>query len=312
MSENMGARIMRLRKEQNLTLEDVARIVGVGKSTVRKWETGIIANMRRDKIPLLAEALHTSPAYLLGYYEGENPLVGLSPSQQQRLYSVASSKCVKLNVPYEQLAYTADVSPVVLRKIKNGSCVSLRAADIRNLFNTLSLEDTDSHYIATGSDDYYEHPLGLINVHTLIEKGAQLDITIPGVLPVPKMRQVPLLGTIACGDPILAEENMEGFLAMPEAINADFALRCRGDSMINARIFDGDIVYIRQQPTVEDGEIAAVLIDNEATLKRVHFYPDRIALEPANPMYPLIVKSGEEMATVRILGKAVAFTSAVR
>lgn len=135
---------------------------------------------------------------------------------------------------------------------------------------------------------------------------------IPGVLPVPKMRQVPLLGTIACGDPILAEENMEGFLAMPEAISADFALRCRGDSMINARIFDGDIVYIRQQSTVDDGEIAAVLIDNEATLKRVHFFPDRIALEPANPMYPMIVKSGEEMATVRILGKAVAFTSAIR
>ncbi len=135
---------------------------------------------------------------------------------------------------------------------------------------------------------------------------------IPGVLPVPKMQQVPLLGTIACGDPILAEENMEGFLAMPEAISADFALRCRGDSMINARIFDGDIVYIRQQSTVDDGEIAAVLIDNEATLKRVHFFPDRIALEPANPMYPMIVKSGEEMATVRILGKAVAFTSAIR
>lgn len=135
---------------------------------------------------------------------------------------------------------------------------------------------------------------------------------VPGVLPVPKMRQVPLLGTIACGDPILAEENMEGFLAMPESISADFALRCRGDSMINARIFDGDIVYIRQQSTVEDGEIAAVLIDNEATLKRVHFFPDRIALEPANPMYPMIVKSGEEMATVRILGKAVAFTSTVR
>lgn len=132
------------------------------------------------------------------------------------------------------------------------------------------------------------------------------------ILPLPKMRDIPLLGTIACGDPILAEENIEGFLAMPESISADFALRCKGDSMINARIFDGDIVYIRQQPTVEDGQIAAVLIDNEATLKRVRFYPDRISLEPANPMYSPIVKWGEEMSTVRILGKAVAFTSAVR
>lgn len=135
---------------------------------------------------------------------------------------------------------------------------------------------------------------------------------IPGVLPVPPMRAVPLVGTIACGDPILAQENIESLLAMPEHINADFALRCKGDSMINARIFDGDIVYIRQQPSVEDGEIAAVLIDNEATLKRVRFYPDRISLEPANPMYAPIVKFGEEMSTVRILGKAVAFTSTIR
>ena len=132
------------------------------------------------------------------------------------------------------------------------------------------------------------------------------------ILPLPKMRSVPLLGTIACGEPILAEENVEGFLAMPESVNADFALRCKGDSMINARIFDGDIVYIRQQPTVEDGQIAAVLIDNEATLKRVHLYPDHISLEPENPQFRPIVKWGEEMSTVRILGKAVAFTSAVR
>lgn len=132
------------------------------------------------------------------------------------------------------------------------------------------------------------------------------------ILPLPQMRSVPLLGTIACGEPILAEENVEGFLAMPEHIHADFALRCKGDSMINARIFDGDIVYIRQQAEVEDGEIAAVLIDTEATLKRVHLYPDHISLEPENPQYRPIVKWGAEMDSVRILGKAVAFTSSVR
>ena len=82
--------------------------------------------------------------------------------------------------------------------------------------------------------------------------------------------------------------------------------------MINARIFDGDIVYIRQQDTVESGEIAAVLIDSEATLKRVRLFDDHISLEPENPQYRPIVLWGEEMNTVRILGKAVAFTSTVR
>lgn len=87
---------------------------------------------------------------------------------------------------------------------------------------------------------------------------------------------------------------------------------CKGDSMINARIFDGDIVYIRQQPTVDNGEIAAVLIDDEATLKRVRLFDDHIVLEPENPLYRPFVYWGEEMNTVRILGKAVAFLSTVR
>lgn len=132
------------------------------------------------------------------------------------------------------------------------------------------------------------------------------------ILPMPKMKKVPLLGTIACGEPILAAENIDGEVNMPENVHADFALRCKGDSMINARVFDGDIVYIRQQPTVENGEIAAVLIDDEATLKRVLIFEDHIILQPENPTYKPLAYWGEEMNTVRILGKAVAFTSAFR
>ena len=135
--------------------------------------------------------------------------------------------------------------------------------------------------------------------------------SIDGVIPVPQMKKIPLLGTIACGDPILASENIEEDVDIPEHISADFALRCKGNSMINARIFDGDIVYIRQQNTVESGEIAAVLIEDEATLKRVRLFEDHISLEPENPQYRPIVLWGEEMNTVRILGKAVAFTSSL-
>lgn len=136
---------------------------------------------------------------------------------------------------------------------------------------------------------------------------------LPGnIIPVPKMKFVPLLGTIACGEPILAEENLEGDVAMPEHVTADFALRCKGDSMIEARIYDGDLVYIRQQPFVENGEIAAVLIDDEATLKRVYVHPDKLVLSPANHNYEPFIYVGEEISSIRILGKAVAFTSAVR
>lgn len=134
----------------------------------------------------------------------------------------------------------------------------------------------------------------------------------PNLMPMPKMRKIPLIGSIACGSPILAEEHIEDYIDIPSHIHADFSLTCKGDSMINARIFDGDIVYIRQQDTVESGEIAAVLIESEATLKRVLIYDDHIILAPENPTYKPIICWHEEMNTVRILGKAVAFTSPVR
>jgi repressor LexA len=126
------------------------------------------------------------------------------------------------------------------------------------------------------------------------------------------MNSIPLIGTIACGEPILAEENIEAMVDIPAHIRADFALRCKGNSMINARIFDGDIVYIRQQPTVDNGQIAAVLINDEATLKRVRLFPDHIVLEPENPQFRPLVYWENEMNSVRILGLAVAFTSMVR
>ena len=127
-----------------------------------------------------------------------------------------------------------------------------------------------------------------------------------------KLKRFPLLGEIACGEPIYAEEDHESYVSADADIRADFCLKAKGDSMINARIYDGDIVYIRQQDTVENGEIAAVLIENEATLKRVKLLPDRIILEPENPLYDPLVYRGEEMNELRILGKAVAFTSSVR
>ena len=209
---DISQRIRELRAKHGLTLEQVAQQVGVGRSTVRKWETGIIENMRRDKIAKLAEALHTTPGYLMGW-ESE-----------------------------------PDTTPI--------------------------LPDN--------------------------------------IIPMPTLRKIPVVGAIACGAPILAEEHIEGHVDIPAQIHADFALICKGDSMINARIFDGDIVYIRQQETVENGEIAAVLIDNEATLKRVRLFDDHIILEPENPMYKPMVYWNEDMNAVRILGKAVAFTSTVR
>lgn len=137
--------------------------------------------------------------------------------------------------------------------------------------------------------------------------------TPSNIMPPPHTVKVPRLGVIACGTPILAEENIETYDSVPEYVQCDYTLICKGDSMINARIYDGDIVCIRQQAQVEDGEIAAVLVgDDEATLKRVRYYPDHIILEPENPMYKPLVFWDEQMNDIRIIGKATHFISAVR
>lgn len=128
------------------------------------------------------------------------------------------------------------------------------------------------------------------------------------ILPMPNLVKKPRLGVIACGEPILAEQNIQAYDEIPDWVKCDFTLVCKGDSMIGAHIVDGSVVCIRSQPEVEDGEIAAVLIDDlecEATLKRVKYYPDHIELRPENPSFRPLSFWDEEMNRVRVIGKAV-------
>ncbi len=127
------------------------------------------------------------------------------------------------------------------------------------------------------------------------------------------IKRLPLLGEIACGVPVYAEEHRGAFMYVGADMDADFCLTAHGDSMVDARIHDGDTVFIKSQSSVDNGEIAAVIIDDEATLKRVYFYPEdgKLILSPENPRYAPLVYIGEELNSIQILGKAVAFQSAV-
>lgn len=129
-----------------------------------------------------------------------------------------------------------------------------------------------------------------------------------GFEPMPKMKKIPLVGSIACGTPILAQQNIEKIVDVPENIRCDFALRCKGDSMIGAGIHDGDAVYIHIQPEVENGEIAAVRIGEEATLKRVYYDGTTLTLMPYNNAYAPMVYTGPQLEDVHIEGKAVGYT----
>lgn len=142
-------------------------------------------------------------------------------------------------------------------------------------------------------------------ISAFLEKGEGVDKK--GIQPLP------IIGEIACGAPIFAEENYEGYAPPCHKRGADFCLIAKGDSMIGARIFEGDLVYIRKQSMVSNGEIAAVLINDSATLKRVYYYPEenKLVLSAENPKYEPLVFVNEELSEIEILGKAVAFQSEV-
>ena len=129
---------------------------------------------------------------------------------------------------------------------------------------------------------------------------------IPGINPIHKINRIPILGEIACGEPILCQENFDGYVITdPSMISADFSIYADGDSMIDANIHDGDLVFIKQTPVVENGSICAVLIDDSATLKRFYKTDDQIILQPENNSYHPIIITEEDMKDVRILGEMV-------
>lgn len=203
----IGERIKLTRERKPMSQVDLAVMCGISKQTLYKYENNIITNIPSDKIELIAKALETTPAFLMGW---ETEITSPLPSN---------------------------------------------------------------------------------------------------LIPLNSVSYIPLVGTIACGTPVLAEQNIERRILLPDMVKADFALRCKGNSMINAGIDDGDIAFIRSQHTVENGEIAAVQItdyETEATLKKVYISDTSITLVAQNPEYEPLTFTGEDMNRVEIVGKCVA------
>lgn len=129
---------------------------------------------------------------------------------------------------------------------------------------------------------------------------------IPGIILPVKMKKIPILGTIACGEPIFAEENYEGYFMLDSNLPvADFVLKAKGDSMIDADIYEGDLVFFRRNSDVDNGSIAAVIIEDEATLKKLFKNENNLILQPCNSNYAPIVLSENDHKNIRILGEMV-------
>ena len=211
----VGQRIKARREELGISAEELGQKIGKAKTTIYRYELGLIEKLPTSVLESIASALRTSPAYLMGWTDNIAPTSTQPPAFD-------------------------NITPI----------------------------------------------------HT---------------------QRVPMLGEIACGKPIWTNEERESYVQAGVNIKADFCLTARGDSMIGARIHDGDIVFCRSQNMVENGEIAAVIIGDEATLKRVYYYPDKqkLVLQAENPKYEPFVYVGSELNEINIIGKAVAFQSDV-
>ena len=195
------------------------------------------------------------------------------------------------NLTQEELAKALDVSKSTISMYETGSRLpGLEMLEvIADFFNIDMNKLTGKQYNKTSSNNILD---------------------IKNIYPV-ELKKFPLLGNIACGEPIFADNDKENYIVADSSIHADFCLHAQGDSMINARILDGDIVFIKEQPLVNNGEIVAVIIGDEATLKRVYYDKEqnRLMLVSENPLFKPLVYFNEELDNIRILGKAVFFTS---
>lgn len=191
----------------------------------------------------------------------------------------------KKGLSQEQLGKMVGVQRAAINKYETGVVVNLKRSTIAKLATALGVTPT----MLLGWDD--EIPFASNIEH------------------MPETEKIPIVGEIACGTPILTQENITDYADMPKTINADFALICKGDSMVGAGIQDGDIVYIKKQDIVQNGQIAAVIVnsDCEATLKRFYRDGNKVTLTPENPAYPPMVYVNEEINSLRIVGRAVGY-----
>lgn len=192
-----------------------------------------------------------------------------------------------LGYTLEELAKLVGVSAPTIQRYESGEIKNVRRDKIANLAKALNVSPS---YLM-GWEDENEEPI--------LEN-------IPGIILPVKMKKIPILGTIACGEPIFAEENYEGYFMLDTNLPvADFVLKAKGDSMVEANIFDGDLVFFKKQSDVDNGSIAAVLIEDEATLKKIYKSDNTLILQPCNSHYDPIIISEKDHKSVRILGQMI-------
>lgn len=286
----LGRQIRRLREQLGMSQEELAKKLGYkSKSSINKAETGS-QGLTQSKIMRFAEALQTTPGELLDWDSDDAPDVEYSNERQRQIFSENLRRLLKeSDKTQKELAEAIGESQQVVNTWAIGRSIP-RMGRVQKLADFFGVEKS-----------------------VLVDEWPESGIPkLSNVFPISK-RRIPLLGEIACGEPIFCNEDRESYIAAGTDVRADFCLKARGDSMTGARIMDGDVVFIQKDAELVNGGIYAVEIDDEATLKRVYYDEgaQELRLLAENPKYPTMVYSGERLAHVHVLGKAIAFQSDV-
>lgn len=195
------------------------------------------------------------------------------------------------NKTLEEVGKIVGVTKATIQRYENGNILNIPSDKIELLAKAL---DTTPSYLMGWEE----------------ENGIDLQ-KIPGIKIVKNLINVPILGTVVCGMPAMSEENFQGYFKLdPEIGEPDFCLYAEGDSMIDAGIHEGDIVFFKKTPEVENGTIACILLDDKITLKSIYKTDQNLILQPQNKAYsPIIVNEGD-YSTVMILGQMIGVYSA--
>lgn len=318
MEESLGYRVKRERVMTNLTQDELAQKLNDMDDFGSKINRGMVSKWENDRETPSLENLRKLSKFFsrpMDYFAVSDDVYidGLGPAMtdcRKRARLSTAQAAEEIGVYESDLARYEDGDPVSLCIAKDfAEKISFRG--YYDFLNEYGLYDDYIPPIFNGDADRYEAFKKAVEDDYWAEARESRRVST---------QQIPLLGSIAAGAPILADEHIEEYIAISLDIKADFALRIKGDSMIDANIYDGDIVFIREQPTVENGEIAAVrIIDSDtsdavATLKRVYKTPGGLMLLSENKAkaYPPIVVNKDTCDGAKIIGKAIQYITNIR
>lgn len=278
-------RLKKLREDHDLSQQALANSLKISKSSINMYERGE-REPSFETLETIADFFNVDMNYLLGKTAINSDII-LSDKLQEKIFSIFDTACKQRNISNGMSVVRSSVQYDFFPRLKKNKLHSANRHDL----------------IAVA--DY-------LGVKAEIEE--MMEQTLPvnnksNIYPLPSLKRWKVLGGTACGEPIFKELDEESVLA-PADIDADYVFRCIGDSMINARIFDGDIVFVKSGVEVENGQIAVVRIGEEYTLKRIYHGPDYLELRAENPMYPAMIIRGEQ-ENAEIVGRAVHFLSRV-